>query len=118
MVTLFFKGGEINTSLQIGDTLHYCSTLLDDSFNVNDGGIRTIGTVSKLKFSKDAVIVECNLIPGNQVPNISQFIMFSKDNKVNMSTPLGYYARVKFVNNSTEKSEIFATACEIYESSK
>ena len=118
MVTLIFKGEEINTSLQIGDTLHYCSTLLDDSFDVNNGDIRTIGTVSNIKLGDGIVSVQCNLVPGNQVPNISQFIMFSKDNKVNMSTPIGYYARAKFVNDSTEKSEIFATACEVYESSK
>ena len=48
----------------------------------------------------------------------NSFIMFSKDNAVNMSSPLGYFGQAKFVNDSTIKGEIFATACDIEESSK
>ena len=35
-----------------------------------------------------------------------------------MASILGYYGEVEFKNNSKEKAEIFATACEISESSK
>ncbi len=46
------------------------------------------------------------------------FIMFSKDNKVNMANMLGYYASVEFKNDSTEKAELFAAGAEVHESSK
>jgi len=46
------------------------------------------------------------------------FIMFSKDNKVNLSSALGYYASVTFKNNSTEKAELFNVGADVFESSK
>jgi hypothetical protein len=52
------------------------------------------------------------------LPTASSFILFSKDNSVNASSLLGYYASVKFKNNSTIEAEMFAAACEIDESSK
>ena len=50
--------------------------------------------------------------------NIGDFQMFSKDNAVNMSSPIGYYAQVKLENNSKVKSEMFAVAVDVFESSK
>ena len=44
--------------------------------------------------------------------------MFSKDNKANLSSLLGYYAETKFVNNSTEEAELFSVGTEVFESSK
>ena len=46
------------------------------------------------------------------------FIMFSKDNKVNLSSVLGYYASATFRNDSTEKAELFNVGADIFESSK
>jgi hypothetical protein len=46
------------------------------------------------------------------------FIMFSKDNKANMSSILGYYASVEFRNSSKIKSEIFNVGASFFESSK
>ncbi len=51
-------------------------------------------------------------------PSTSDCIVFSKDARANMSSLLGYYAEVEFVNNSTEEAEIFAVNSEIVESSK
>ena len=59
-----------------------------------------------------------NLIAQFGTPNIGDFIMFSKDNKVNLSSALGYYAEVKFKNNSEEKAELFAVGTDFVESSK
>ena len=44
--------------------------------------------------------------------------MFEKDKQVNSSSLIGYYAEVKFVNNSTEKVELFSIGAEVSESSK
>jgi hypothetical protein len=44
--------------------------------------------------------------------------MFKKNEIINMSGVKGYYAEVKFKNNSTEKTELFAVSSEIVQSSK
>jgi len=50
--------------------------------------------------------------------NTGSFIMFSKDNKVNLSSVLGYYASATFRNDSTEKAELFNVGADVFESSK
>ena len=49
---------------------------------------------------------------------INSFIMFSKDNKANMSSILGYYASAQFRNNSTDEAELFNVGVDVFESSK
>jgi len=44
-------------------------------------------------------------------------LMFSKDNKVNLSSLSGYYALAEFKNNSTERAEMFAVGAQIQPSS-
>mgnify|MGYP006406290489 FL=1 len=44
--------------------------------------------------------------------------MFQKDNRVNNTSLLGYYAEVELINDSTEKAELFALSSEISWSSK
>ena len=51
-------------------------------------------------------------------PQPSGFIFFSKDNKANLSSILGYYAEVEFRNSSQEEGELFSVGCEVFESSK
>ena len=51
-------------------------------------------------------------------PSVDDFIMFSKDNKVNLSSLLGYYSKVQFRNNSTSEGEMFAVGADFVESSK
>ena len=46
------------------------------------------------------------------------FIMFSKDNKANMSDMLGYYASVELRNSSTTEAELFNVGTTFFESSK
>ena len=46
------------------------------------------------------------------------YIMFSKDNKANMSSILGYYASVEYRNSSQVKSELFDVGVDFFESSK
>jgi hypothetical protein len=56
--------------------------------------------------------------PPSPVLNSDSFIMFKKNEIINMSGVKGYYAEVKFKNNSTEKTELFAVSSEIVQSSK
>ena len=64
-----------------------------------------------------AIVIENPTYIGD-TPTINDYFFFSKDNGVNLTSITGYYAEVEFKNNSTEKAELFATACEITESSK
>ena len=44
--------------------------------------------------------------------------MFSKDNKANLSSLLGYYAEIKFINNAFDEAELFSVGSETFGSSK
>ena len=52
------------------------------------------------------------------IPSTIAFIMFSKDNKANLSTILGYYADIEFKNDSTSEAELFSVGSNVFESSK
>jgi len=94
--------GEINVSMQKGDTIY---------FNSNNN----ITQVGKVVFiSGDTIEVET----GGTMPQASDYCFFVKNKIVNMSNLLGYYANAKFENNSKEKVEMFTVSAEITESSK
>jgi hypothetical protein len=44
--------------------------------------------------------------------------LFSKDNKANMSSLLGYYAEATVRNNSPSKGEMFQISADYFDSSK
>lgn len=56
--------------------------------------------------------------PVSPVLDNNSFIMFKKNEVINTSGVKGYYAEVKFKNNSIEKAELFAVSSEIVQSSK
>ena len=63
--------------------------------------------------------IKCDITPGaGSVPSQGDFIMFAKDNAVNLSSVLGYYAEVTFNNNSREEAELFSIGSDVFESSK
>lgn len=121
-ITLTFSH-DINTSVQVGDTIYYCPKTSSGGFNIQDTtsqkDVYEVGPIKSISRGSTSTIV-CNpsTVTGTTNPTSGSFILFSKDNKVNMRSPLGYYAQVKFVNNSSVKSEMFATACDVFESSK
>jgi len=57
-------------------------------------------------------------LSGTEVCSPGSYIMFSKDNKANMSSILGYYASVEYRNSSQVKSELFNVGTDFFESSK
>ena len=54
----------------------------------------------------------------NDCNNKGDFIFFAKDRSVEEASLVGYYGEFKFVNNSKQEAELFATSCEVSESSK
>ena len=80
----------------------------------------TAGTIIELG---PAVAINGNVITVHhdanaQLPGSGDFIMFAKYRGVNMSSLLGYYAKFRIVNNSTDKAEMYSIAVDVAESSK
>jgi len=113
----------LNVSTQVGDTAYYTPTAVVQTFStapmpsiIEIGNIVTIvpwnGTFSQ-------IIVNWAPVPLlSPLPTLTDFIMFSKDNKANLSSALGYYAEVEMKNASPDKAELFAVGAGVFESSK
>ena len=112
----------LNQAVQPGttDVAYYASTstyTLSDSSTVGyaDSFIR-LGPITAVNYT--AKQITCNVPTSTPQPSTNDFLFFSKDNRANMTSLLGYYAEVEVRNNSTEKVELFAMGSEIFESSK
>ena len=55
---------------------------------------------------------------GKTRPTSSDFILFTKDNKANLSSLKGYFAEVVMKNNSHKPVELFAVGSEVSINSK
>ena len=112
----------INVSAQVGDSL-YCLSANGLGFN---GGFQTntenpinFGTITTIDRDTFTINYDTDNIPSPfQILNPPTFVMFQKNQSVNTSGLKGYYAEVKFVNNSIEKAELFSVGAEVDESSK
>jgi len=102
----------LNTSVQIGDTVWYANDIENNSGvlqNVAEVGVVTDVTGNDIKV--DSIHAGSEEIEG-------KFLMFSKNKKANLGNLKGYYAETKFVNKSTKKVELFSVGSEITQSSK
>ena len=124
-----FTFPSINSSLQVGDILYYTATSDVEGWSTNFGDIIQLGPVYSVQNAPvddmngdevlEGFLITCDIPDNAEYTFLSnQFLFFSKDNTANMSSALGYYGEVKFKNNSKIKAELFATACEVSESSK
>lgn len=92
-----------NASLQIGDVIYY-----------EDGGtIKRIGTVDVI----DTESITCTIDGDATGLTPTSFIFFGKDNQINTSGIVGYYAEIQFKNESTSEAELFAVNSEVFISS-
>lgn len=121
----------INVSCQVGDIAYYVDVTTQDGFDTgfNDSGVNnsviTIGDIREINNPAAngtyTMIVETSLSgadlgAGSGLSN--KFIMFTKDTKANLSSPVGYFASAKFVNTSSSAAEMFSVAMEAFHSSK
>jgi hypothetical protein len=113
----FTFASQLNVSAQAGDTAYYVPTSTSAQFQVNSSDIVEIGDITYV--SPDGLGFWCNttLSPG-LYPSSSDYIFFSKDNKANQASVLGYYAKVQLKNNSKTEAEIFGVSADAFESSK
>lgn len=93
-----------NISLQKGDIIYYLTSTntIDKIGNVTEIGTNTI---------------TCTVTENISDLTSSSYIFFGKDNQINTSGILGYYAQVDFTNDSREEAELFAVNSEIFISS-
>ena len=111
----------INVSVQIGDTAYYManSQSLGTHTHSDQSDIVQVGEIIDIDQPTNTITCFWNPNPVTASPPlVGTFIMFSKDNKVNLSSMLGYYAEVKFVNDSPDEAELFSVGTEIFGSSK
>ena len=115
---------EVNTSAQIGDEVYWIIPNANGEFdwanlsNINNVGYPISG-ISPSGSGDGFITID---YPQNTTilnpPPQGAFIMFGKDNRVNMSSLIGYYAEVEFKNESTDDIELFSISSEVSESSK
>ena len=132
-LTLTFSQA-LNVSCQVGDFAYFitpsATKYTSDNFNSgipdlavkeNDNNVEYIGvikTINNPTTTSPSIIIDNVNISTNYQGNTAQFIFFAKDNKANLSSLLGYYADIKFKNNSLTEAEIFGVGAEVFESSK
>ena len=81
------------------------------------GQLEKVGEITSLVEGQVEVEVGVGNNPGNPPP-VGSYLLFVKNQVVNMNGLSGYYADVMFENNSKKKAELFSVSSEITESSK
>jgi len=112
----------LNSSLQVGDTIYYVPTPpnptpydIGSLSNIQEYGVLTaITEITVLGGAGFRLTIDSSLTS----PITNNYLMFAKEKKTNTTSLVGYYADVKFVNNSKDKAELFSVGSEITESSK
>tara|TARA_B100001057_G_C22485431_1_gene808097 strand:- start:119 stop:445 length:327 start_codon:yes stop_codon:yes gene_type:complete len=100
----------INSSLQIGDTLYYVT--LNDFPLSNDVDPILIGKVTNINGNS----IETEETAAT--PSAGDFLMFVKNNKVNTSGLKGYYAKARLELQTASVGKLFSVSAEVSESSK
>ena len=114
--TLTLNFPNVNVSAQVGDMAYYSVPFTSGGFNTSSipntvvFGLITAITTTSITVEYD----DKRVTP----PLMGYFIFFQKNKRVSMSSILGYYMQVDFVNDSKEKAELFSVGAEVQESSK
>ena len=92
---------QINDSVQVGDILYFANVSPTDPTQAN-GPVTEIGPITAV--GKNSVA--------------PPLFMFRKNNEVNISTLVGYFAEVELSSSNTGRSELYNIGSEIFVSSK
>ena len=112
---------DINVSVQIGDIIYFATT---DTVGIHDTATIDLTTGNAIIVELGYVTnIDGNMITvfynvGTQLPANGDFIMFAKDRSANMSSLLGYFAKFRIKNNSTDEAEMYSISVDMVESSK
>ncbi len=99
-------GRVINTSLQVGDIVYYVD---------GNGDTQISGIVFSILADRKTITLTPS--DGGTLPEAFNFVFFVKDNEINTSGIIGYYAELTFTNPLQNKNELFAVGSEIFISS-
>ena len=134
-----------NVSVQKGDELYFVPTAsgaATGNFNVQASSVIYLGPIisitteeevgdltnnTAVNYGKHVLVIDVDpqlsigaqgqIVSGLVLPTPDDFLMFSKNNKSNMSSIAGYYAELVFINNSKNYAELFSIGTEVTESS-
>jgi len=119
MVNIKINGGIQNASVQIGDIAYYVPeaslSLIGEQQSSDVDPISVTYLIGEITAVSSEMITIDN--PSN-TPSPNDFVMFRKNESVNNTSLIGYYAEVQLKNESPDKAELFALSSEITESSK
>tara|TARA_R100001463_G_C3464981_1_gene215276 strand:+ start:367 stop:747 length:381 start_codon:yes stop_codon:yes gene_type:complete len=115
---------DINTSLQVGDKVYKTYTSSIGGFDQNPSNKPThIGDVLTINSTRN-ISITCPYMNDDGTPDLTytpdgnDYLSFSKNRIVNNNDLLGYYASVKFVNNSPNAAKLWAVGSGVTENSK
>ena len=140
IITLNFPHN-INVSVQVGDVGYYVPTFpvgtptastlnpawtygptpaatTTPHYTNSRENVVSMGIIKAVTLTSITCDMPNALAAQHGTPTTADFIMFSKDNKANLSSLLGYYSLLKLRNDSTSKAEMFSIATDFVESSK
>jgi len=100
----------LNSSIEIGDTVYYSTVTNGIADTPSELGSVSAFTDKTITSSIDTSLSTSGLD--------TKFYFFSKDNKANLSSLVGYFAEVEMKNGSTGEAELFQVGSDISESSK
>ena len=96
---------DINVSLQVGDIIYF--------LDINTNTVTLLGAVTEFITEKT---IYATYTSGTK-PVSGNFFFFVKDNELNTSGLIGYFAKLTFSTSGTGKNELFAVGSEIFISS-
>ena len=127
MFTLEFNNlNNLNTSLQVGDAVYAHDTITQTGANDPQAGYDSTGIdyfigilrrIDDLGNNQYVLHIDDSMITNPPIISPNAFIMFSKYDQSDGDV-LGYYADVKFVNDSKEKAELYVVSSEVIINSK
>jgi len=111
-ITLTFDN-PVQDSVQVGDVAYYTSTGTTGGF-LTGGALVEMGNITAVgEYS-----ITCDIDASTIRPSANDFILFSKDNRVNVASITGYFAEINLTNDSTTEAEVFHVSGEVVISSK
>ena len=125
MIAIQINVSYLNVSLQVGDLVYARNTTVqagakDAQQDLPNGQytptniMNIVGILLEIvSISPSVFELRINNALSSYTPGPNDFIMFSKHNQ-----SMGYYAQARFINDSTEKAEIFSVGSEVIINSK
>lgn len=131
LITLPFNTDPQLTGVSVGDSMYYIDSGDLSGASGESGGtnpsldnvifmglVESIVNISPTTWAIVVNNVVNDVTYNYEMPTQNDYVFYTKNNEYDMAAVLGYYAQVKFVNDSTSAAELFSIGMEVAESSK